>query len=619
MREVIIIWPMAKANERKPKPGAEERVERRTFQAHANLVLQVIKRQAGTLAKSIMEGVMNAEDAGASRIDVTITATHVHIKDDGKGFDSADSIKQIFEVFGQPHDLDDNGVSTDAKFGTFRIGRGQLFAFGRNTWRSNSFRMETDIDRNGLDYNLVSGAGHTPGCQIEVELYAALALNDIDSTVRDVTRLCKYLAVPLYVNGVQVSKDPAGLKWDVDNELAYINKKAVDSWNRHGVIDVYQQGVFVESIPAYEYGVEGVVAIKAPVQLNFARNQVIRACKRWAKIAKLLRDTGIEDTKKKTKLTAHEASNFVAQFANGLVSLEDIQSVACLTDTTGRMWSVQKITQLAGSAAESAPVYAVNGKVLIGFGPRDCRSADMVRQQRKAIVFDQKLLDYLKIPSGTLKEQAKVFIHKLWSAQSGRARPVEYVDYMSLLEHKAMVILPKQQWTANEEDVAYIAGKAMWSLRRSSSGCVPYRHVVIGLCSEANAWTDGKSYVALERNFVAGLNLSQERGWTKLVLVLIHEMCHAEPDTATHNHSPEFFEDYHNMTMQCAANVARGMVVNYRSLLERRGRKLPQSVRSEINAAASAAAIAHKTLGAQLHEDYEALRPPPQLDLQMTW
>lgn len=598
------------------KPGADERVERRTFQAHANLVLQVIKRQAGTLAKSIMEGVMNAEDAGASRIDVTITATHVHIRDDGKGFDSADSIKQIFEVFGQPHDLDDNGVSTDAKFGTFRIGRGQLFAFGRNTWRSNSFRMETDIDRNGLDYNLVSGAGHTPGCQIEVELYAALSPHDVDTTVRDVTKLCKYLTIPLYVNEKKVSIDPRGLKWDVNNELAYISKKPVDGYGRGGSLDVYQQGVFVESIPAYEYGVEGTVAIKSPVQLNFARNQVIRSCKQWAKIARLLRDTGLEETKKKTKLTAAEASNFVAQFAAGVVELPDLQAAPCLADTSGRLWAVHKIAQLADSSAESAPVYAVGGQVRIGFGPRGCRKADMVRQQRKAIVFDEQLLNTMKIPPGKLEERAKLFFQKIMpKSPRYKGYPLLFVDYTSLLDVDPMMLLPPQQWTDNETDVAYIAGKAMWSLMRGTSGSVAYRKVLIGICGDAQAWTDGRSYVALERKFVAGLNLSQERGWTKLVLVLIHEMCHTEPDTSTHDHTPEFFEDYHNLTMQCAAEVARGMVVAYRGMLERRGRKLSSNIRNEINAAAMAAAVAHKTLGAQLCDDYETLRPPTQLKL----
>lgn len=607
---------MAKANKLDSKPGTDERVERRTFQAHANLVLQVIKRQAGTLAKSIMEGVMNAEDAGASRIDVTITATHVHIKDDGKGFDSADSIKQIFEVFGQPHDLDDNGVSTDAKFGTFRIGRGQLFAFGRNTWRSNSFRMETDIDRNGLDYNLVSGAEHTPGCQIEVELYTTLSPHDVDVTVRDVTKLCKYLAIPLHVNDKKVSTDPRGLKWDIDNELAYISKKPVEGYGRGGSLDVYQQGVFVESIPAYEYGVEGVVAIKAPVQLNFARNQVIRSCKQWAKIARLLRDTGLEETKKKTKLTEAQARNLVTRFASGEVELQDFQAAACLMDTSGRMWAVDKIVQLAGSSAESAPVYAVNGQVRIGFGPRDCRKADMVRQQRKAIVFSQELLNTLRIPAGSIEERAKLFFQRILPMQPRlKSSPLVFVDYASLLESEPMAVLPPQQWTDNETDVAYIAGKAMWALSRGTSGAAAYRKVVIGICSEAQAWTDGSSYVALERKFVAGLNLSQERGWTKLVLVLIHEMCHTEPDTATHSHTPEFFEEYHNMTMQCAAEVARSMVVAYRTLLERKSRKLSKAVRNEINSAAMAAAVAHKALGMQLCDDFETLRPPAQLQL----
>jgi len=36
--------------------------EQRKFQMHEKLLLDVIKRQAGTLQKAVLEGVMNSED-----------------------------------------------------------------------------------------------------------------------------------------------------------------------------------------------------------------------------------------------------------------------------------------------------------------------------------------------------------------------------------------------------------------------------------------------------------------------------------------------------------------------------------------------------------------------------
>ena len=42
----------------------------RKFRMHPDLLFSVIKAQAGTLAKALMELVMNSVDAGASRIEI---------------------------------------------------------------------------------------------------------------------------------------------------------------------------------------------------------------------------------------------------------------------------------------------------------------------------------------------------------------------------------------------------------------------------------------------------------------------------------------------------------------------------------------------------------------------
>jgi hypothetical protein len=117
------------------------KAEQHAFTTHPRLILVSIRRQAGTVGKSVLEGVMNSVDAGATSIDIRTAAEGFTITDDGRGFADAEEVRRLFGTFGLPHDLDSNGVSTDAKFGTFRIGRGQLFAFGVNTWRTGTMRM----------------------------------------------------------------------------------------------------------------------------------------------------------------------------------------------------------------------------------------------------------------------------------------------------------------------------------------------------------------------------------------------------------------------------------------------------------------------------------------------
>ncbi len=57
--------------------------ETRSFKMHHQLLRSVIQRQAGTLSKAILEGVMNAVDAEASKIDIVLKRNEVRISDDG--------------------------------------------------------------------------------------------------------------------------------------------------------------------------------------------------------------------------------------------------------------------------------------------------------------------------------------------------------------------------------------------------------------------------------------------------------------------------------------------------------------------------------------------------------
>jgi len=105
---------MSRAKTQKPV------VEDRRFQMNEKLLIDTIKRQAGTLAKAILEGVMNAVDAKATECRIALSETDLEVVDNGKGM-SADEVRRLFEVFGAPHTPEEGKV-----YGTFRMGRGQL-------------------------------------------------------------------------------------------------------------------------------------------------------------------------------------------------------------------------------------------------------------------------------------------------------------------------------------------------------------------------------------------------------------------------------------------------------------------------------------------------------------
>ena len=87
------------------------RPERREFRMDPALLWSVIESQAGSAEKALLEAIMNAVDAGATRCDITLSETGYSVQDDGGGFKSRDDIEQFFETFGTPHKDGDGAVA----------------------------------------------------------------------------------------------------------------------------------------------------------------------------------------------------------------------------------------------------------------------------------------------------------------------------------------------------------------------------------------------------------------------------------------------------------------------------------------------------------------------------
>ena len=183
--------------------------ERFEFKQDPNLLRSTILRQAGTLWKAILEGVMNSVDARATKCDITITNEKVTIIDDGRGFQSEEELEQHFQTFGTPHSEDD-----DAIYGEFRMGRGQMMAFGANRWTTNSYVMLVDIkdDSKGMSYELEVAPEPFDGCRVEIDLYDELYTNVLEDTISGIEKYVRYVNIPVTVNGKVVSKDPAEFK-----------------------------------------------------------------------------------------------------------------------------------------------------------------------------------------------------------------------------------------------------------------------------------------------------------------------------------------------------------------------------------------------------------------------
>lgn len=271
---------------------------RQQFEATEGLLEDVMRKQAGSVEKAVLEAVMNSVDANAESIEIVITEESITISDDGDGMEQWE-VEEYFKKFG----LKDDDIE-DKDFGKFRIGRGQIFNFGENIWHSKDNLMVVNLDHDysfiqkdyfgdldeeeidghegsnvvletkGLSYNLLPAAEEMEGCSIQVNLYEDI--DDPESVVSEVTKLTRYISwvhdVTIRIKSQDSEFEEIWNEPDVDFEtdLAWY---VVDRDSYGSKTQIYNQGAFVKTEQITK--TPGEIISKIDLDVNFARNDIL--------------------------------------------------------------------------------------------------------------------------------------------------------------------------------------------------------------------------------------------------------------------------------------------------------------------------------------------------------
>lgn len=520
--------------------------ETRSFTMHPKLLYDVILRQAGSLSKAVLEGVMNGVDARATRIDIEVTDEHVRITDDGVGFRSRADVEQYFESFGQPHAAEERKV-----FGTFRMGRGQMFAYGTNRWRTGEFKMEVDIKGRGLDYDLAEGLESHPGCDITIDLYEPLLPSDLASLERELKRQVKYVSLPVTLNGHRISTDPSTEKWDHETDDAYVRLKDT------GTLTVYNLGVFVTDLGAYRYGTGGEVVSKRQLKLNFARNDIQSDCPVWKRTRTHLGDESGRKIRRKTRLTDGEKEHLIEQIKAGERSGRDLYKLRFLDDVTGRSWSPDRLESHV--ARKRVPV--------ITHAPTGDFRGDTLMQRGTAFVFASHTLDLF----GVADSEALVHLLVARNILGGSFPGVSYLEFDEAArglssDHR---IVDKADYRPRED---FLMRFVQSIYRRQFQYREKPRRLLLGDSETSRAWTDGNSFIAIRRDFID--QADDVEGWLRLAQLILHELTHEDPTTDQHTHTPEFYRAYHDTGLddEWAIGFVKDAIAHFPAFMARHDR-----------------------------------------------
>jgi hypothetical protein len=519
--------------------------EKRTLKMHPKLLLDVIGRQAGSLDKALLEGGMNGIEAinalkmnGGVCNDEAIYFTYkkdakaiITIQDFGKGITSKKEVEEFFETFGTPHDESEHKI-----YAQFRMGRGQMFNFGKNIWRTGTFELVVDVLRNGLEWELKENLPFVEGCHITIELYDkylnSWPAHSVDCLKESVKKQMEFVFAPVYFNGEQINTPPQDCKWDFEDKFAYY------AFNIGDQLSIYNLGVYVRD----KWETKGIVVSKQQLKLNFPRNDVMADCPIWYHISEVVRKNVVKKSQKTyIPMSSNERRSILKSVRDGMQKFEEVKGSRILQTAQDKYMSFLML---------------LKNKQPWTIAPVGNRQADRCIQQGTHVVFAKEMLNAMNY-SGEPKHFFSWLLKTLaennhrgsrnfdWYLDGAKEQIESFCNLYQPLEkaveksRSRCTIIATNQLTKVEKRVISTL---------ESFNCWGNRQIRIGVSSGALAWTDGRCFINLDRKWLRNLSLDWDGDIAHMFHVMAHELAHDDDTSDTDIHGEDFYENYHELT-----------------------------------------------------------------------
>ena len=544
------------------------------FTVSASIIRHLIERQAGTLDKAILELIMNGIDAGAERIEVVFEDDqHISVRDNGRGFRTRDEVEKHFADFGFDHDTKEERGYGRVN-GRFGLGRSQIYGFGQSSWRTHTFRMDVDIQSNKeLAFELSTGESESvDGCHIDVALYKPLTEVGKEQIRRTLREHVQYAPSSIVVDGDQVNKDVASIKWNAESEhLLFLNKPTAT----YG-LELHNMGIFVNRYTQSDMGVSGVVVSKVPhsFKVTMSRTDVHRSCELWAEMLTMIKPFK-ETQRRRKQLTDQDRMGIARDWLYGdLPEAAVMRSSRIFKTVKGNYLTLRQLHRHA------------QGMVTVEMSRYD-RVAEAIHESYAIGVLARDFLDWIDARDVGAVVKA---LNQMAELAYGLPR-TEYFEVGDYEKHKAgfngaLITIDKSRWTKLQKAQlaslnsinGHLANGVRYGQKRITTG--DKRLLTLGDSDTALAWTDGNNFICLRRTFMNSCFENGMDGILRLIALLVHEQLHTDSDAdETHDHSQEFFEAFENVMLSRSLGLfSLAATVVRRYDIERQKLGLPRSM-----------------------------------------
>lgn len=578
--------------------------EVRRFTVHENLIYHVIKSQSQGVASAINELIQNSIDAKATICEIEINPFNFTFQDDGSGFLSKEYIIKYFETFGQPHSDEEEKV-----FGRFRMGRGQIMALATTIWHSAKFEMNVDIKNRGLNYDLIEGSIVYPGCLLKGDWYDTISERELEYLYANIKHRCRYLnSIKVILNGALISYSPEDLKNNIlfEDENCILLSKTSSFANNS--LEVYNLGIYTAKMPFSKYRITGDIITKKHLTLNIKRDTILDNCHVWQEIEFSLQKH-LDASKKKITIPEIDWPGIVYEFVEGRISLNEFKDYKLFIDINRvHKYSLSDLARL--------------GNVTISFYPERyvTATAEHLMARHGVVLLSSNSLKELTEDSDldyaiTLFEMSlEAACNSLLQAIDNK-REKEKIESIlgindKIKDYKTLRdVIIGDQILLSEKDLSGHVKCAYQAFKQTITNArivdkitrsavhkqdpqlkdlllrATERDFFLGLSSEDNGWTDGKSFIALNSALFHRI-ISHPDYIEKAALVYVHELCHSDEDTF--NHTPAFYKLFHDILLHSynygniINSIVNVFIKNYLKILRRKKLEINSSYKDYI-------------------------------------
>lgn len=547
----------AAAPDQATAPGAAP-VERRAFTLHPQLLRTLILEQASGLEAALRELIMNAVDAGATEIHVSLDRGGFEVRDDGCGMGTREDVLQNFECFGRPQE----GIPKP--FGRYRLGRAQILGFSAVSWSSGPLRLTADFtagaadrsksDEMGLacdawlpadatfEYDLIDSASTIDGTVVTGRFHRPLSADLLKRLVHLALGV-QYATVPVYLNGRQVSTPPTSCDWSFEDEVAWY---LLDDAERkaHAGLLVYNQGVFVQQVDASATGCTGIVVSKVPLELTIGRDAVTD-CRAWVRICDRLA-RHLHSLVDNTRLLGRSEAVRLLRLLSGRDAVAPALAGSLIRST----YAAQLLQGLNGKRHSLEALSSQSVTFYDGVNAQVAETAEkrgmcvVLRTEELLESFDHwgvRNFDLMELYSADIV--GELYANIPWRCHRPKIIPFRQVlnALRDLGEEVPESTLPPEAKIGLEvmrHAAAFWAGPQ----RRAPQ----YRTIHPARSDTMLAWTDGLSTIHFRVQLLSAVCASFE-GLNKALLVLAHELAHNSPSRGQTAHDAAFYERFHDI------------------------------------------------------------------------